>query len=321
MTPQRRRLLSLLAVLGLVSMLALLAGALRAALGMRAGRERFEEAQEAQEAPEVKTVKEDVTKAGARVQVVDTGRPELGKCLVINGKVQLCDREEARYHELLVHFPCAYLPDGPKRVLIVGGADCMALREVLKYASVEAVVVVEPDEQLTSLCEQQFMTSRQTKDPRVRFLFGPPGETVRRLHTPEQLQTYDLAIVDTKERPGLASTSDARFVSDVHLLLRDRGVMVKNGDGAEAVLKRSFTHVLVFGFQSEAHVKHYKMAVAGDFDLGSHPVDADAIAERHSKAPLSFYAPDRHLTYVPWFSALKKAGVNAAASASAAAPA
>ena len=268
--------------------------------------------------PEPRTVKQLRTQAGARAEVVDTGRGELGRCLLVNGRVQLCEREERKYHEMLVHFPCAYLPGGPTRVLIVGGADCMALREVLRYASVEAVVCLEEDEQLTSFCEQQFMTSRQAADPRVRFLFGPLAETARRLQTPEQLQTYDLVIVDTKERPGMGAAGSRDFLKALHTLMRAGGVLVKNGDGAEAALKQAFPHVLAFGFQSEAHVKHYRMAVGADVDLGELEPAGGAASEseahRAVAGTLTFYSPARHMLYVPWLSALKKAtGVAAGA--------
>lgn len=315
MPPSRRP--TLLAALAVAAALVVLWAALAAARRLRAPsrREGFDEkpVADSDAEPELKTVHELRTKEGARAEVVDTGRADLGKCLMINGKVQLCERDEHRYHEMLVHFPAAYLPEGPERVLIVGGADCMALREVLKYPSLKAVVVIEPDEQLVSLCEDQFLTSRQTKDARVRFLFGPVGDTVRRLHTPENLQTYDLVIVDTKERPGVsASASGKEFVGDLHVLLSPRGVLVKNGDGAESALRQSFAHVLPFGFDAPTFSKRYVMAIASDSDLRSRKIDASAIKDKHSIST-TFYKPDQHLSFIPWLSQIKRTGLNAVA--------
>jgi len=70
--------------------------------------------------------------------------------LYLNGHIQFCSIDEARYHEALV-IPAMEACPKPQHVLILGGGDGMAAREVLKYPSVKRVVVVDIDPAMTIL--------------------------------------------------------------------------------------------------------------------------------------------------------------------------
>lgn len=82
--------------------------------------------------------------------------------LYLNGNLQFSSTDEAIYHENLVHPVMSLVPDH-QRVLILGGGDGMALREVLKYDDVQAVTLVDLDPEITEL----FST-----DPNLRKLNG-----------------------------------------------------------------------------------------------------------------------------------------------------
>ncbi|HEX4509709.1 MAG TPA: polyamine aminopropyltransferase [Burkholderiaceae bacterium] len=70
--------------------------------------------------------------------------------LFLNGNLQFNSKDEYRYHEALVH-PAMAGFGAPRRVLVLGGGDGMALREVLRYPSVEQVTQVELDPEMTRL--------------------------------------------------------------------------------------------------------------------------------------------------------------------------
>jgi len=80
--------------------------------------------------------------------VVTHGRT--GHKLFLNGNLQFAERDEYRYHEALVH-PAMSAFGAPRKVAVLGGGDGMAAREILKYASVESVTLVELDPNMTSL--------------------------------------------------------------------------------------------------------------------------------------------------------------------------
>jgi spermidine synthase len=70
--------------------------------------------------------------------------------LYINGNLQFSSRDEHRYHEALVHPMMESLP-WARNVLILGGGDGLALREVLRYPEVAHVTLVDLDPRVTDL--------------------------------------------------------------------------------------------------------------------------------------------------------------------------
>lgn len=64
--------------------------------------------------------------------------------LFINGNIQFSSRDEYRYHEALVHVPMAAAADR-RNVLVLGGGDGLAVREILKYPDTEKIVLVDLD--------------------------------------------------------------------------------------------------------------------------------------------------------------------------------
>jgi spermidine synthase len=73
-----------------------------------------------------------------------------GLRLFLNGNLQFHSRDEYRYHEALVH-PALLAHGAPRRVLVLGGGDGMAVREILRHPSVERVTLVELDPHITRL--------------------------------------------------------------------------------------------------------------------------------------------------------------------------
>ena len=70
--------------------------------------------------------------------------------LFLNGNLQFSSHDEYRYHEALVHPGLASLP-AARRVLVLGGGDGLAVREILKYPQVEQVTLVDLDAGMTDL--------------------------------------------------------------------------------------------------------------------------------------------------------------------------
>jgi spermidine synthase len=86
-----------------------------------------------------------------------------GVRLYLNGNLQFHSRDEYRYHEALVH-PTMAAHGAPKKVLVLGGGDGMAVREVLKHRSVEQVTLVELDPHMTRLFAEQPLLRRLNGD-------------------------------------------------------------------------------------------------------------------------------------------------------------
>ena len=82
-----------------------------------------------------------------------------GVRLFLNGNLQFHSRDEYRYHEALVH-PVMAAHGAPKRVLVLGGGDGMAVREVLRHPSVEHITLVELDPAMTQLFSTEPLLTR-----------------------------------------------------------------------------------------------------------------------------------------------------------------
>jgi len=70
--------------------------------------------------------------------------------LFLNSHLQFSSRDEYRYHEALIH-PGLSAVAAPRRVLVLGGGDGLAVREILKYPQVESITLVDLDPEMTRL--------------------------------------------------------------------------------------------------------------------------------------------------------------------------
>ncbi|MBL8238526.1 MAG: polyamine aminopropyltransferase [Bryobacterales bacterium] len=83
--------------------------------------------------------------------------------LFLNSHLQFSSRDEYRYHEALVHPGLAAVPNA-KRVLVLGGGDGLAVREILKYPSVESVTLVDLDPDMTKLFREHSLLRKLNSD-------------------------------------------------------------------------------------------------------------------------------------------------------------
>lgn len=93
--------------------------------------------------------------------------------LFLNGHLQFSSRDEYRYHEALVH-PVLSAHPAPQRVLVLGGGDGLAVREILRYPSVSSVTLVDLDPEMTRLFSANPLlleiNGKALNDPRVRVV-------------------------------------------------------------------------------------------------------------------------------------------------------
>lgn len=124
--------------------------------------------------------------------VVTRGRA--GFQLFLNGHLQFSSADEYRYHEALVH-PAMTLTGAPRRVLVLGGGDGLAMREILRYPSVESVTLVDLDPAMTNLSHAFSPLAELNKhsfsDPRVQVI-----NQDAMIWLEEPRGPFDVAIVD-----------------------------------------------------------------------------------------------------------------------------
>lgn len=122
--------------------------------------------------------------------------------LYINGNLQFSSRDEHRYHEALVHPILAKLPQA-KRVLILGGGDGLAAREVLRYPNVESVTLVDLDPQMTQLFQTNptltALNQNALNNPRIHVINADAARWLE-----ENPEVFDAIIVDFPDPSNFA---------------------------------------------------------------------------------------------------------------------
>jgi len=153
--------------------------------------------------------------------------PLWGKILVLDGIVQLTQGDECVYHEMMVHVPFMGLGQPAESVLIIGGGDGGALREVLRHESVKRVVQVELDEAVITACRKYMPEiSRGWDDPRVDLIIGDGAQYMKDAR--ERGEQFDVILLDSTDPVGPAIVLFERpFHEDIAACLSENGVVVR----------------------------------------------------------------------------------------------
>lgn len=125
--------------------------------------------------------------------IVETGA--YGKGLVLDGKWQSCTGDEFLYHEPLVH-PAMICHGSPRSVLVLGGGEGATVREILRWKSVEQVMMVDIDGDVVEACREHLPEMHQNAfdDPRTKLVIGDALEV---LDTTDQ--KWDIVISDLSD--------------------------------------------------------------------------------------------------------------------------
>ena len=122
--------------------------------------------------------------------------------LFINNNLQFSSHDEYRYHEALVHPGLVSLP-GAKRVLVLGGGDGLAVREILKYPNVESVTLVDLDPAMTSLFSTApalvALNQGSLNSPRVKVINADALQWLE-----ENRDFYDFIVIDFPDPTNFA---------------------------------------------------------------------------------------------------------------------
>ena len=122
--------------------------------------------------------------------------------LYINGNLQFSSRDEARYHEALV-IPAMQMSPSRKRVLILGGGDGLAAREVLKYPEVQQLTLVDLDPDMTRTFQTSARLTALNKNalnhPKIRIINDDAAQWLQ-----HQAERFDVIIIDLPDPSNFA---------------------------------------------------------------------------------------------------------------------
>jgi spermidine synthase len=147
--------------------------------------------------------------------------PTFGRVLVLDGVVQVTERDNHIYHEMIAHVPMM-AHGAPHDVLIVGGGDGGALRQVLKHP-IATAVLVELDPDVIELSRRYFpaISNGAFDDARATVVVGDGAAYMAQAES-----SFDVIIVDSTDPvgPGEVLFSDA-FYRDCRAALRPGGII------------------------------------------------------------------------------------------------
>lgn len=122
--------------------------------------------------------------------------------LFLNGNLQFSSRDEHRYHEALVLPAMQALPQA-RQILILGGGDGLAVREILKYPQVERITLVDLDPAMTQLfissAELSALNQNSLSHPKVNVINDDAGKWIE-----QNREQFDLIIVDLPDPSNFA---------------------------------------------------------------------------------------------------------------------
>lgn len=151
-------------------------------------------------------------------RIVITRSPRTTR-LFLNGNLQFSSDDEQRYHEVLVHPAVAALGHDPHSVLVLGGGDGLAVRELLKYESIERILLVDLDSAMTdafrTLPVARELNKAAFDDPRVKIHNEDAFKFLE-----ESRDSFDLVVVDF---PDPSNYAVGKLYTDAfYHLLRER---------------------------------------------------------------------------------------------------
>lgn len=154
------------------------------------------------------------------ILLVDTG--EYGRMMILDGAIQITERDEFCYSEMMAHVALSSHPD-PRRVLIVGGGDGGVLREVLRHKNVEKATLIDIDEDVINASKRFLPTiSAALEDPRADV---KPMDAM--VYIKAAKEEFDIAIVDSTDPVEFAAgLFESPFYRDIHTALKKDGMVV-----------------------------------------------------------------------------------------------
>jgi len=144
-----------------------------------------------------------------------------GNVLVLDGVIQVTEKDEIAYHELIVHIPLFSHPN-PERALVVGGGDGGSIREILKHPSIKEVTICEIDQMVIDVSKKYLPNLASSyADPRVKVVCR---DAAKYMEEKDVLGTFDIIVADTSDPVGpAAALFEAPFYKCMYNALRPGG--------------------------------------------------------------------------------------------------
>lgn len=211
--------------------------------------------------------------------IVETGA--FGKGLVLDGKWQSCTVDEFIYHEALVH-PAAIAHSSPKKVLVLGGGEGATIREILRWKTLEKVMMVDIDGEVVEACKRHLPEMHQNSfaDSRVELVIADALEVLDNM-----TETWDIIISDLSDPiesgPSFPLFTKEYFAKLKRVLNPEGYLMVQAGPISPPEVKAHaclintlsvvFEHVTSLSAPTPSYGRSWSFALCSDSAINTQP--------------------------------------------------
>ena len=168
-----------------------------------------------------------------------------GKCMTLDGVIQITEKDEMAYQEMITHVPIFSHPK-PLNVLVIGGGDGGVVREILKHKYIKSIVMCEIDKEVVRTSQKFFPEiSDGLNNQKVNLIFQDAGIFVKEVA--KKHEKFDVIIIDSSDPIGPnESLFKPEFYNNLKKILNKDGIICKQGES--------------YWFNKKAAIDGYKFA-------------------------------------------------------------
>ena len=206
---------------------------------------------------------------------------EFGRMLVLDDVFQTSIFDEFVYHEMIAHVPLFTHP-APKKVLVIGGGDGGAVREVVRHAAVESVEMVEIDGMVVEASKKylpEISCTMREGHPKLNLMIG---DGIAHMNAVEN--HYDVILVDCSDPIGPGEGLFSReFYQDVFKALKPDGLFVQQTESPfyhQPLIRRIYRDISDLFPIAKMYLANIPLYPGGvhSFTMGSKQVDPETCA-------------------------------------------
>ncbi len=229
-----------------------------------------------------------------------------GKVFILDGDIQMAEKDEKRYHEHLIHPAMAVHPN-PKNILILGGGDGCAVREAVKW-DVEKVVMVDIDGEVVEMAKEHLkdINKGALEHPKLELVIDDAVKYVK--ETPEKFDIIYMDLVDPEGECRKLYLKNQLL--EYKKLLNRGGILVTHSQSSDNFLTLRFYEMFRRIFKNAVFYVTYVNSFNSDwsFVMGSDETgffaEEKELKKRLEGKELTHYMAERHnsmLKIEPYF--------------------
>lgn len=226
------------------------------------------------------------------LSIVDT--EQFGRMLLLDGMVMTTEKDEFVYHEMITQIVLNSHPR-PRQVLIIGGGDGGALREVVDHPLVEKGTLVEIDARVVENSKKYFPgLSCSFQSSKAEVIIDDGIKYVK-----QQKGKYDIIIIDSTEPVGPAvELFQPDFYQAVHAALKDDGMLVAQSESPffnQDIIKMVYEGIKTAFPLTKLYLAAVPTYPSGlwSFTVGSKQYDPEEVINSPAQ-PLKYYTKEIH---------------------------